>query len=207
MAIFDIPTARLIEGTAEDLENKFNIGKPVFADFVKTGAGKNKAPSQKNWYYLRMASILYRVFKDGPVGTESLRTYYGSRQNRGLKPSKLRKASGKIIRLCLQELEKLEFIKKDRKGRVIAGKGHSYLEKKAKEISLVLKTEEKDSAENKTKYIEKMKQLEQKRAKERSELVYSDTSKFKKPVTDSEDKKSKKEKRKERKQDKKKKKK
>jgi DNA-binding PadR family transcriptional regulator len=53
---------------------------------------------------------------------------------RGVKPQKFRKASGKIIRNCLQALEKDGLIKKLKKGRVISPKGEAYLTKKAKEL-------------------------------------------------------------------------
>lgn len=134
MSVFDVPTGELINAIAEDLEKKFKVKQPEFVPFVKTGQNRERAPVQRNWYYLRMASLLYRVYKEGPVGVGSLRTYYGGKKNRGRKRHKFRKASGKIIRKALQQLEELGFIKKDKKGRVIAPKGQSYLTKKANEL-------------------------------------------------------------------------
>lgn len=134
MSVFDVPTSELISSIAEDLEKRFKVKQPEFTLFVKTAQSRERAPQQKNWYYLRLGSLLYRVFKEGPLGVNSLRTYYGSKKNRGRKKPKFRKAGGKIIRYGLQQLEELGFIKKEKEGRVITPKGQSYLTKKANEL-------------------------------------------------------------------------
>jgi small subunit ribosomal protein S19e len=127
--VFDVPARELINEIALDL--KKSIPEPEFVRFVKTGVNRERAPQQRDWYYIRMASILRRIFVNGPVGTQRLRTYYGGKKNRGVRPHKFYKGSGKIIRSCLQALEKQGLIKKDKKGRVITPKGQSFLSKKA----------------------------------------------------------------------------
>lgn len=131
--VFDVPTDLLITHLATDLKENQKVVQPAFVPFVKTGAHRERSPQDPNWYYVRMASILRRVYVDGPVGTESLRTYYGHRKARGTKPSEFRKAGGKVIRSCLQALEKLGFIEKDKNkdGRKVTGKGESYLQAQA----------------------------------------------------------------------------
>lgn len=128
MGVFDVPARFLMEAVSKDLKEKKTVTQPDFAPFVKTGAQADRAPHDPDWYYTRCASILYRVLKDGPVGTESLRTHYGGRKNRGAKPHKHYKAGGKIIRLALQQLEKAALLKKAEKGgRTITPKGQKYL--------------------------------------------------------------------------------
>lgn len=182
MGVFDVPATRLIQEIALDLESKFNVPKPAFIDFVKTGAQRERAPQQSNWYYVRMASILYRIFKEGPLGVGSLRTYYGGRKSRGVRPHRFRKASGKIIRFCLQELEKLGFIQKDKnkKGRIIAGRGHSYLVKKSVELGKKLKEEEAFLAQKIKGEEARMREAEKAKAKEVELLISEDKTKFKK---------------------------
>lgn len=138
MGVFDVPATDLIEEIAKDLRKEFGIEKPAFAEYVKTGAHKERAPQRGDWYYVRLASILYRVFKEGPLGVGSLRTYYGGKKNRGVKPHKFRKASGKVIRQGLQDLEKAGLIKKGAKGRIVSPKGQSFLVKKSSSLSVVL---------------------------------------------------------------------
>ncbi|MFH0714168.1 MAG: 30S ribosomal protein S19e [Candidatus Diapherotrites archaeon] len=132
ITVYDVPADLLIEQVATDLKGK--VQPPAFAPFVKSGAHRERAPQNPDWYYIRCASILRRLFVDGVQGTESLRTYYGGKKARGTKPHEFRKSSGKIIRSCLQNLEKAGLIIKDpkKKGRIVSPQGESYLNGQAK---------------------------------------------------------------------------
>jgi small subunit ribosomal protein S19e len=120
---------QLVERTAKKLDGIIKM--PEWANFVKTGVAKERPPSQPNWWYLRAASILHQVEDKGPIGVSKLRTLYGSNKNRGVKPEEYRRASGKIIRTLLQQLEKAELIKQHaigvHKGRVVTAKGKALL--------------------------------------------------------------------------------
>ena len=140
MGVFDVPAGRLIDEVAKSLKEG-NYPKPDWTEFVKTGANRERAPDSSDWWYYRNASILYRIFKEGTLGTGRLRTYYGGRKNRGVKPEHVYKASGKIIRSALQELEKQGYIKKAKAGRVIASAGQRLLNEKAKAIAGTWKKE------------------------------------------------------------------
>ena len=101
-------------------------------------------------WFVRSAAILRSIYKSkGPIGVQKLRLKYGSKKNRGSKPEKFYKASGKIIRIIVQQLEKEELVKKGEKGvhkgRVIASKGKSLLDKIASGLagSKPVKKEEK----------------------------------------------------------------
>jgi len=138
LGIFDVPAVELIEAVAADIKKSGNYKEPAWTLFAKSGRHRERAPQRKDWWFMRCASILYRVYKDGPVGTESLRSYYGGKRNRGVKPHHFFKASGKVIRTCLQALEKDGLIKKAKpKGREIAAKGEKFLNVKAKEALAV----------------------------------------------------------------------
>ncbi len=164
MGIYDVPAGMLIDEVAVELKGK--LKQPEFIIYVKSGAHRERVPQNPDWFYVRAASILYRIYKNGNLGTGALRNYYGGRKNRGVKPEAKRKASGKVIRTCLQELEKNGFIKKDKKGRLITGKGEKLLYTKSIEVGKVFK-EETDKKENKkTEIIEKSKQRIEKFAKE-----------------------------------------
>ncbi|MBI4053653.1 MAG: 30S ribosomal protein S19e [Candidatus Diapherotrites archaeon] len=143
MGVFDVPAGRLIEEVAKSLKEN-NYPKPEWTEFVKTGMNRERAPDSPDWWYYRSASVLYRIFKEGNLGTGRLRTYYGGRKNRGVKPEHVYKASGKIIRSTLQELEKQGFVKKAKVGRVIAPKGQKLLNDNAKAIAGIWKKEIED---------------------------------------------------------------
>ena len=124
----------LINEIAKEFKEQNILQEPDFAKFVKTGAHRERAPLREDWWYVRSAALLYRIFRDGPVGTERLRTYYGGKRNRGVKPEKFKKASGKVIRTCLQGLEKAGYVKKAKKGRAVTPKGQSYLNTISKKL-------------------------------------------------------------------------
>ena len=138
-SIYNVPQNELIEKTALELKKIPSIKAPAWSEFVKTGAHKERAPAREDWWHVRAAAILRTVSKLGPVGVSKLRTKYGGKKNRGVKPEKFYKGSGKIIRLVLQQLEEAELVKKAEKGihkgRIIAPKGASILDNVAAQIS------------------------------------------------------------------------
>lgn len=131
---YDVQGEKLVEALAKELEGIIEM--PDWARFVKTGAHKERLPQQDNWWYLRAASIMRRLYLDGPVGVARLRTYYGGRKNRGVKPEKRKDAGGKIIRTILQQLEEKGLVKKDKRGRSLTPKGVSLVDRVATKLSM-----------------------------------------------------------------------
>ena len=131
----DVPPQKLILKLSEELKKNENIKQPEWSRFVKTGVSTERPPTQEDWWFLRSAAILRKIYLNGPIGTQKLRTVFGGRRRRGHKPAHHRKAGGKIIRLILQQLEGAGYIKKTekpRKGRIITPKGQKLLSKMAK---------------------------------------------------------------------------
>jgi small subunit ribosomal protein S19e len=130
----DVEARLLIEKIAKELEGKIKM--PDWAVFVKTGVSKERPPEQTNWFFIKAASVLRRIYIDGPVGVARLRSYYSSRKRRGHKPAHSEKAGGKIIRTILQELEKTNLIEKEekKKGRRITREGQKFLDRLAKDV-------------------------------------------------------------------------
>jgi len=125
----EVAADKLIEKLKEELKKIKEISPPDWSKFVKSGVHKERYPEQEDFWYIRAASILRRIYLDGPIGTERLRTYYGGRKRRGHKPAHFRKASGNIIRKILQQLEKAGLVEKTKKGRKITNKGQSLLDR------------------------------------------------------------------------------
>jgi small subunit ribosomal protein S19e len=91
-------------------------------------------PAQPDWWYTRCASVLRRIYIDGPVGVQRLRSLYGGRRNRGVRPDRHERAGGAIIRNSLQQLEKAGYVKSVKEGRVVTPAGMSFLDKVATEM-------------------------------------------------------------------------
>lgn len=139
--VYDVPANILIERVAEKLKEMEQFKPPEWAKFVKTGAHKERSPEQPDWWYYRVASVFRKVYTDGPVGIERLRTAYGGRKNRGVKPEEFRKGSGSIVRKALQQLESAGFVAKTDEGRVVTPQGRSFLDKISAEIKKELEKE------------------------------------------------------------------
>ena len=132
--VFDVPADLLIKKVAEEFKENDKINSPAWSNFVKTGVHKERKPENADWWYVRTASIIRRVYMDGPVGVMSLRTFYGGKKDRGVRPEVFRKGSGSIIRTALHQLEDAGFVEKVEGGRVVTPAGRSFLDKISAEI-------------------------------------------------------------------------
>jgi len=132
---YSVPGGELVERLAEKLKEFDEIEPPEWADYVKTGRHKERPPEDPDWWYTRVAAVLRRVYMDGPVGVERLRTYFGGRQDRGSRPERFRKGSGSIVRKALQQLEEAGLVEKTEEGRVVTPEGRSLVDSVAHEIA------------------------------------------------------------------------
>lgn len=136
MKINDLPSGKVIEKTAEALKKVPEIQPTEWAKYVKTGHHKARPPVDNDWWYVRAASILKKISRLGPIGTNKLKRKYGGKKNRGHKPEKRYDASANLIRKMLQQLEKAGLIeqttKGTHKGRILTNKGKSFLDKSSK---------------------------------------------------------------------------
>ena len=145
-SIYDVPQNELIEKAAEELKKVKDIQPPEWSKFARTGAFKDRPPARKDWWHVRAAAILRKLYKQGPIGVSKLRTLYGGKRNRGMKPERFYRGSGSILRKVLQQLEKAGLAKQEEKGvhkgRSITPKGKSLLDKTATQIQKSLPKKE-----------------------------------------------------------------
>jgi len=157
--MYDVPATELIEELAKDLKNVKEIKAPEWAIYVKTGVHKERPPKREDWWHVRAASILRSVSRLGPVGVQKLRTKYGGRKNRGHQTEHTFKGSGNIIRKILQQLETAGLIKKGEKGvhkgRIIAPKGISMMDKAALKIYKEIKVKKSEQPKQEVHVEEK----------------------------------------------------
>jgi small subunit ribosomal protein S19e len=130
--VYEIPAQEYNNKLAQALKKNEDFKMPEWAFYVKTGVAKLRPPMENDWWYNRVASILRQIYIRGIVGVGRLRTKYGDRKNRGSKPEKFGKASGKMIRVMLQQGEKSGFLEKVKEGkkfgRKLTLKGREFLE-------------------------------------------------------------------------------
>jgi len=128
VTVYDVEAPAFLKKLADDLKTK--IEAPDWSAFVKTGVSKERHPDDGDWWYVRAASVLRKLYIKGPLGVSKLRSEYKAKKNKGVRKERSKKASGKIIRTILQQLEKAGLVKKtvDKQGREISSKGRSYMD-------------------------------------------------------------------------------
>ena len=137
---YDVNQIELVNELAKKLEEEKLTPSPDWAMFVKTGSAKDRIPSQDNWWYLRAASIMRRMYTNKkPIGVNRLRNIYGDKEKNRYSGKHFKPASGAIIRHILQELEKAELIRKvkvqNHFGRILTAKGIAFTDNAAREIA------------------------------------------------------------------------
>ncbi|MFH1786663.1 MAG: 30S ribosomal protein S19e [archaeon] len=136
---YDVDGTLLIKKVSEELKKEDKIKPPAWAPFVKTASFKDRPPDQPDWWYIRTASVLRRLYASGPLGVRNLKKEYGGRKNCGSAPEKHGVASGNILRKILQQLESAGYAKKLERnrqviGRIITPKGTKLLDSAAHQI-------------------------------------------------------------------------
>jgi small subunit ribosomal protein S19e len=134
---YDVPADVLIgKLSAYMKENIKEITPPEWIMHVKTGSHVERVPQVPDFWYVRTASILRKLYMSGsPVGVQRLRKEYGGRKRKGDAPAHHAPAGGSIIRLSLQQLEKAGLVDKvEKSGRVASKKGKSLLDAMSTQI-------------------------------------------------------------------------
>jgi len=133
--VYDVPADEFIAKLTEQLRKEKKIEPPAWSAFVKTGTHAEKIPQNKDWWYIRCASILRKVYLHGPVGVADLRVAYGGLKQNGYNLAHHRDAGGAIIRKSMQQLAASGYIVKVQgKGRLISSEGMKKLDRLATEI-------------------------------------------------------------------------
>ena len=136
-SVYDLTPQEYNLKLAEALKSIPEFQEPEWAKFVKSSPSKQRPIEDENFWYKRAASILRQIYRKRIVGVNRLRTKYGSKKNRGMKPERFMKAGGKIIRTILQQCDKAGFTeaireikgtKEKRMGRKLTPKGKKFLE-------------------------------------------------------------------------------
>jgi small subunit ribosomal protein S19e len=140
---YDVPASKLIEKVAKYLkENVDAVTPPAWSSIAKTGTHVEKQPQDRDWWYVRCASLLRKIYVHGPIGIEKLRADYGGGKNYGVKPQHAAKAGGSSVRKALQQLETAGYIETVKlKGRRLSRQGRKLLQEVAEELSKQLVTE------------------------------------------------------------------
>lgn len=133
---FDVPADLLIERLAKYLkDNVGEVSPPTWSLTAKTGSHRERPPQRPDWWYIRCASLLRKLYLHGPLGIERLRVEYGGRKRTGQRIEHSRRSGGSSIREPLQQLEKAGLVtKQEKKGRSLTREGTSLMNRISAEV-------------------------------------------------------------------------
>jgi len=134
--VYDVPAEPLILRTAKELRGMKAIAPPEWAAFVRTGVHSERPPEQADWWHIRAAAVLRKLYTTGPLGVERLSAEYGGSHDRGSKPFHAKKGSRKIARTVLQQLEAAGLVAAadKRQGRKVTPAGQKLLDNVAHDV-------------------------------------------------------------------------
>jgi small subunit ribosomal protein S19e len=132
----EVPGDRLVKETAEEVKDLDAVEPPEWANFAKTGRGRELPPEDDDWWYVRTASLLRKVYTEGPIGVSRLKKAYGGKDRKGVERSHHEEGSGSVIRTALQQLEEEDLVQqKGSEGRVVSSEGQKFLDGIASDIA------------------------------------------------------------------------
>lgn len=143
----DVPPSALLPRLATELRNRHAVEPPPWAMFVKTGVHKERAPTQTDWWYLRSASVLRKVYLQGNVGIQRLSAEYGGKKDRGSAPYHARNGSRSVLREIVHQLEKAGLLQPYKtKGRRVSPEGAKLLDTVSRDVLKTLAIERPELA-------------------------------------------------------------
>jgi len=132
---YDVPANLLIERLATKLSTVETIKQPEWAKFVKTGPHREKGPDRNDWWTVRAAAVLRKVYLKGPIGVERLSAEYGGRRDHGSAPYHAVRGSRAVARNVVKQLEASKLIKTERgRGRSVTSTGQALIDNTSHEV-------------------------------------------------------------------------
>ena len=131
----DVSTHDFVAAFAQHLKKSGKVEVPDYVDYVKTGVSKELAPYDEDWYFVRMASVARRVYVGNKSGINALRRAYGGNYRRGVRTETFSMGGGKVIRNCLQTLQKLKFVEEYNGTRRISSAGRRAMDQVAQDVA------------------------------------------------------------------------
>nr|XP_009787026.1 PREDICTED: 40S ribosomal protein S19-3-like [Nicotiana sylvestris] len=135
----DVSPHEFVKAYTAHLKRSGKMELPEWTDLVKTGKLKELAPYDPDWYYIRVASMAWKIYLRGGIGVGGFRRIYGGNQRNGSRPRHFCKSSGSVARNILQQLQNMNIVDFDPKGgRRITSNGKRDLNQVAGRIAVAL---------------------------------------------------------------------
>src|SRR3989442_14552052 len=125
---YDVPASKLIVALTERVKTLPELAVPEWAHYVKTGSHAERPPQQPDWWYVRAASLLRKLYFRAPLGLTEFETAYGGSKAVAYNPKQQRNAGSSANRRVFKQLEVAALVKKTPKGRGLTPQGAAPLD-------------------------------------------------------------------------------
>ena len=147
--VHDVPSQKLLEALTEQLKGDASLQPPEWSKFAKTGSHAERPPAQPDWWYVRAASIMRKLYLHAPLGLGDFERSYGGAKAVAYFPKHHRDAGGSATRNIIKQLEKAGLVDKAKTpkgrvlGRTLTSKGTKMLDKISRQLFSELSKENK----------------------------------------------------------------
>ncbi|ELA46206.1 hypothetical protein VCUG_02287 [Vavraia culicis subsp. floridensis] len=125
--IYQVDPTSFIGTLSSHLKNNNLLTQPQNIDIIKSCSGKQNAPLDPDWLYVRAASVyrhfLTAHFKNERITVTRLASLYGCKKDRGSRPGKKVRASKGHLRSIVRDFGKLGWLVEDDKGKFVSEDG------------------------------------------------------------------------------------
>ena len=122
--IRDVSAWQWIKAAAEQLKQEGKLFVPRCSEIVKTSHGRERAPQNPDWYYIRAAAVLRAIYLRPGTGYGGLSKRFGNKKNRGSQPEITTKAARGLLHWACRSLEGLKLVTKGKEsGHIITKEG------------------------------------------------------------------------------------
>lgn len=134
--VFEVAAELFLEKLAAELkEAVVEVKPPAWAGRAKSSAHSEMPPLADDWWYVRAASLMRKLYVHGAEGIRHLSAAYGGRMSKGPASERAWAGGRSSIRKILQQLEAAGLVEKQGKeGRALTGKGRALMDQLASGI-------------------------------------------------------------------------
>jgi len=134
--VYEVKPEAIIEELKEQLKSE--IEAPEWGSHIKTKVAGEKSPQQDDWWERRAASMMRKLYVNGPIGVRGITKQYGDTDRRGVGQPHFRTASRNVTRTIFQQLEDAGYVQTiEGEGRDLTPDGRSLLDNLTKELTPV----------------------------------------------------------------------
>ena len=122
--VHDVPANKWVKAMAQQFKREGKLMVPTCTEHLKTSHGRERAPQNNDWYYVRCAAVLRHVYLRPGNGYGGLAKAFANKKNKGTLPEATVKAATGPLHWACKSLEGLKLIAKGKAhGRVLTREG------------------------------------------------------------------------------------